>query len=154
MGLHVLRVAADVGDQEQRTPRLLHARDATSARPMLRVLRSDATYSRVAELPLQIERCELLPLVRDTSSGFTKVSTVVRLTGNGHEGQGEDITWDQIDQIEQFRAAGELSWLRRGAPWMNSTLLGLVDLFRSGRSATAPASPLGVRERRARPRLP
>jgi len=28
---------------------------------------------------------------------------VVRLTGNGHEGQGEDITWDQIDQIEQLR---------------------------------------------------
>jgi hypothetical protein len=38
------------------------------------------TYARVAELPLRIDRCELVPLVRDTSSGFTKVSTVVRLT--------------------------------------------------------------------------
>jgi hypothetical protein len=52
---------------------------------------TDATYSRVAELSIRIEHCELLPLVRDTSSGFTKVSIVVRLTGNGHEGQGEDI---------------------------------------------------------------
>jgi hypothetical protein len=88
------------------------------------------TYARVADLPLQIDRCELVPLVRDTSSGFTKVSTVVRLTGDGHEGQGEDITWDQIDQIEQLRRAGDLSWLR-GRRTLDefSTLLGLADLF-------------------------
>src|SRR4051794_41196060 len=91
---------------------------------------TDPTYPRVAELPVRIERCELLPLVRDTSSGFTKVSIVVRLTGDGHEGQGEDITWDQIDQIEQLRRAGDLSWLR-GRRTMEefSTLLGLADLF-------------------------
>ena len=89
-----------------------------------------ATYSRVAELPVRIEHCELLPLVRDTSSGFTKVSIVVRLTGNGHEGLGEDITWDQIDQIEQLRRAGDLSWLRgRRTVEEFSTLLGLADLF-------------------------
>jgi hypothetical protein len=71
-----------------------------------------------------------VPLVRDTSSGFTKVSTVVRLTGGGHEGEGEDITWDQIDQIEQLRRAGDLSWLR-GRRTLDefSTLLGLADLF-------------------------
>src|SRR5215204_6813234 len=91
---------------------------------------TDATYSRVADLPLRIEHCELLPLARDTSGGFTKVSIVVRLTGNGHEGQGEDITWDQIDQIEQLRRAGDLSWLR-GRRTLDefSTLLGLADLF-------------------------
>jgi hypothetical protein len=71
-----------------------------------------------------------VPLVRDTSSGFTKVSIVVRLSGDGHEGEGEDITWDQIDQIEQLRRAGELSWLR-GHRTLDefSTLLGLADLF-------------------------
>jgi hypothetical protein len=91
---------------------------------------TDATYSRVAGLPVRIDRCELLPLARDTSSGFTKVSIVVRLTGNGHEGQGEDITWDQIDQIEQLRRAGDLSWLRgRRTLEEFSTLLGLADLF-------------------------
>jgi len=91
---------------------------------------ADATYARVAELPLRIDRCELVPLVRDTSSGFTKVSIVVRLTGGGHEGEGEDITWDQIDQIEQLRRAGDLSWLR-GRRTLDefSTLLGLADLF-------------------------
>jgi len=91
---------------------------------------TDTTYSRVAELPLQIEQCELLPLARDTSSGFTKISIVVRLTGAGHEGLGEDITWDQIDQIEQLRRAGDLAWLRgRRTVEEFSTLLGLADLF-------------------------
>src|SRR3954467_7623599 len=91
---------------------------------------TDATYSRVAELSFRIARCELLPMARDISSGFTKVSTVVRLFGDGHEGQGEDVTWDQIDQIEQLRHAGDLSWLR-GHRTLDefSTLLGLADLF-------------------------
>src|SRR5437762_2145578 len=91
-----------------------------------------ATYSRLADLPLRIERCELLPLARDTTSGFTKISTVVRLTGAGHEGQGEDITWDQIDQIEQLRRAGDLAWLRgRCTVEEFSTLLVLADLFQA-----------------------
>ena len=68
--------------------------------------------------------------MRDTSSGFTKVSIVVRLTGDGHDGQGEDITWDQIDQIEQLRRAGDLTWLRGARTFDEfSTLLGLADLF-------------------------
>ena len=91
---------------------------------------SGPTYARVAELPLRIDRCELLPLVRDVSSGFTKVSTVVRLSGDGHDGLGEDVTWDQIDQIEQLRHAGDVSWLR-GTRSLDefSTLVGLADLF-------------------------
>ena len=93
-------------------------------------LQLGATYARVAELPVRIDHCELVPLVRDTSSGFTKVSIVVRLAGGGHEGEGEDITWDQIDQIEQLRRAGDLAWLR-GQRTLDefSTLLGLADLF-------------------------
>lgn len=91
---------------------------------------SGATYERVAALPLRIEFCELIPLVRDVSSGFTKVSTVVRLSGDGHEGLGEDITWDQIDQLEHLRHAGALSWLRGVRTFDEfSTLLGLADLF-------------------------
>jgi hypothetical protein len=77
-------------------------------------------------LPLRIERSELLPLARDTSSGFTKLSIVVRLTGNGHEGEGEDINLgpDRSDR------ACDLSWLRgRRTLEEFSTLLGLADLF-------------------------
>src|SRR5438067_6930783 len=91
---------------------------------------SGSTYARVAELPLAIEDCELLPLVRDTSSGFTKVSVVVRLSGGGHDGEGEDITWDQIDQIEFLRGGDQLTWLRGVRTFDElSTLLGLANLF-------------------------
>ena len=100
------------------------------ARGACRKLTRTETYAHVAELPLVIERCELQPIVRDTSSGFTKVSTVVRLSGAGHVGEGEDITWDQIDQIELLRADGELSWLH-GTRTLDefSQLLGLANLF-------------------------
>jgi hypothetical protein len=90
---------------------------------------SASTYALVAQLPLSVERCELLTLVRDTSSGFTKVSIVVRLSGEGHDGEGEDITWDQIDQIEFLRGGSQLSWLRGSRTFDEfSTLLGLADL--------------------------
>ena len=88
------------------------------------------TYARVAGLPIAIERCELLPLVRDTTSGFTKVSIVARLSGGGHVGEGEDITWDQIDQIEFLRGGDHLTWLRGARTFDEfSTLLGLANLF-------------------------
>jgi L-alanine-DL-glutamate epimerase-like enolase superfamily enzyme len=91
---------------------------------------SASTYARVAPLPVAIERCELLPLVRDTSSGFTKVSIVARLSGGGHDGEGEDVTWDQIDQIEFLRGGDHLTWLRGARTFDEfSTLLGLANLF-------------------------
>ena len=90
---------------------------------------SGSTYARVARLAVAIERCELLPLVRDTSGGFTKISIVTRLSGEGHEGEGEDITWDQIDQIEFLRGGNQLTWLRGARTFDEfSTLLGLADL--------------------------
>jgi hypothetical protein len=93
-------------------------------------MESGLTYASIARLPLAIDRCELLPLVRDTSSGFTKVSIVVRLSGGGHEGEGEDITWDQIDQIEFLRGGDRLTWLRGARTFDEfSTLLGLANLF-------------------------
>ena len=91
---------------------------------------SGSTYAHVTGLPLVIERCELRPLVRDTSGGFTKVSIVVRLTGGSHVGEGEDITWDQIDQIEFLRAGDDLAWLHGTRTFDEfSRLLGLANLF-------------------------
>jgi L-alanine-DL-glutamate epimerase-like enolase superfamily enzyme len=91
---------------------------------------SDATYVHVAELPLTIERCELHPIVRDTTSGFTKVSIVVRLSGEDHVGEGEDVTWDQIDQIELLRAGNDFSWLHGTRTFDElSRLLALANLF-------------------------
>jgi hypothetical protein len=89
-----------------------------------------SSYARVADLPLVIERCELQPLVRDTTSGFTKVSIVTRLSGGLHVGEGEDITWDQIDQIEFLRGGDDLTWMQGARTFDEfSTLLGLANLF-------------------------
>jgi len=87
-------------------------------------------YASVAGLPLLIERCELQPLVRDTTSGFTKISIVVRLSGEGHVGEGEDVTWDQVDQIELLRGGGDFTWLH-GRRTLDDfgLLLGQVNLF-------------------------
>jgi hypothetical protein len=91
---------------------------------------SGSTYTRVAGLPLVIERCVLQPLVRDTSSGFTKVSIVIRLSGGSHVGEGEDITWDQVDQIEFLRGGDDLTWLHGTRTFDEfSRLLGLANVF-------------------------
>jgi hypothetical protein len=92
--------------------------------------KSGSTYAHVAGLPLVIEHCELRPLVRDTSGGFTKISLVVRLTGGSHVGEGEDITWDQIDQIEFLRSGDNLTWLHGTRTFDDfSRLLGLANMF-------------------------
>ena len=45
-----------------------------------------------------IEGYALERLQRDVSSDFTRVSTVIRLHGDGEEGIGEDVTYDADDQ--------------------------------------------------------
>jgi hypothetical protein len=60
---------------------------------------------RLADLPLRIEGYALERLERDVSSAFTRVSTLIRLRGDGEEGVGEDVTYDAVDH-EALQAAG------------------------------------------------
>ncbi len=64
-----------------------------------------ATWDLVAGLPLRIEGYSLEGLQADVSSAFTRKSTVIRLTGDGCEGVGEDVTYDAVDQ-EILQEAG------------------------------------------------
>ncbi len=64
-----------------------------------------STYDRLAGLRLEVESCELEPLVRDVSSAFTRHTTVVRLRGGGEEGVGEDTTYDG-DPQRRFQESG------------------------------------------------
>jgi L-alanine-DL-glutamate epimerase-like enolase superfamily enzyme len=57
-----------------------------------------ALWERIADLPLEIEGYALERLQRDVSSAFTRVSTVLRFHGDGHEGLGEDVSYDAEDQ--------------------------------------------------------
>ncbi|MES3516781.1 MAG: hypothetical protein PPP58_03850 [Natronomonas sp.] len=51
-------------------------------------------YEAVADLTVEIEGYELRHHERDTSSGFTRATTVVSLYGDGETGRGEDVTYD------------------------------------------------------------
>jgi L-alanine-DL-glutamate epimerase-like enolase superfamily enzyme len=70
-------------------------------------------YDRVADLDLAIDGYELTRRERDTSSGFTRTTTVVSLHGDGETGQGEDVTYASEahyalrDSTETFPVAGD-----------------------------------------------
>jgi hypothetical protein len=51
-------------------------------------------YDAVRDLPLTLESYDLELRSLDVSSGFTRKTTTVRLTGAGEEGLGEDVTYD------------------------------------------------------------
>jgi hypothetical protein len=51
-------------------------------------------YDAVADLPLTVDSLSFDRRERDTSSGFTRATTVVSLSGAGERGRGEDVTYD------------------------------------------------------------
>lgn len=54
-------------------------------------------YNAVADLTVEIDAYDLHRRERDTSSGFSRATTVVSLHGNGETGSGEDVTYDNDD---------------------------------------------------------
>jgi L-alanine-DL-glutamate epimerase-like enolase superfamily enzyme len=62
-------------------------------------------FERLAALPVRIDDYRLEGLERPVSSDFTRRSTVIRLRGAGHEGVGEDVTYDAEDH-EALQEAG------------------------------------------------
>jgi hypothetical protein len=56
------------------------------------------TYDRLAGLPLEVEGYALDGLGAQVSSAFERLTTVARLQGAGHEGVGEDVVYDGVDQ--------------------------------------------------------
>ena len=64
-------------------------------------------YNQVADLELEIEDAHLEQRERETSSGFTRVTTVVSLHGDSEIGRGEDVTYDN-DAHEMLSGAAEM----------------------------------------------
>lgn len=62
-------------------------------------------YDRLADLPLRVDDVSLERREMDTSSGFTRVTTVISLAGDGHLGRGEDVTYE-ADQHDRLLQAG------------------------------------------------
>jgi len=54
-------------------------------------------YDEIAELPVRIESVDYSRYERETTSDFTRVSTVISLHGRGETGLGEDVTYETAD---------------------------------------------------------
>lgn len=89
-------------------------------------------YRRVADLPLTVEELDFEQFEQDTSSEFTRVTTVLALSGDGETGRGEDVTYDAEDHHRLASAIddGQFS-LPTGSFSFDefSTALDGVDLF-------------------------
>ncbi len=92
----------------------------------------DRTYEALADLPFSIESYALEGLEKVVSSGFTRRTTVVRLDGRGHQGVGEDVTYDGDDQVALQTGGGGLPLTGEYTLATFSDLLSRLDLFPSG----------------------
>ena len=57
-----------------------------------------STWEKLAGLELHVEGYGLTGLQASVSSDFERKSTIIALRGAGHEGVGEDVTYDAVDQ--------------------------------------------------------
>ncbi len=90
-----------------------------------------ASYDAIADLPLEIESCsfEGLELVLGE---FERLTTVITFSGGGHEGFGEDVTYDAVDHVAQ-QSAGPPDGLTGKFTFDEfSQVLGGIDLFAGG----------------------
>lgn len=59
-------------------------------------------YDAVRGLPVEIDAYDLDVRTLDVSSGFTRKTTTIRLTGAGEEGLGEDVTYEATEHDAQL----------------------------------------------------
>jgi L-alanine-DL-glutamate epimerase-like enolase superfamily enzyme len=88
-----------------------------------------ATYDAIRDLPLTIDSYDLEPHEQPVSVEFTRYTTVIRLRGGGHEGMGEDVTYDGIDHVALTDAGPSLPF---GGQWTMGTFsehLESIDLW-------------------------
>lgn len=64
-----------------------------------------STYGHLADLPLTVDGYGLEGLCLETSSGWERRTTVIRLHGGGQTGAGEDV-WTDADDQRRFADAG------------------------------------------------
>ena len=88
-----------------------------------------ATYDRVAELPISVEGYELGDNDRAYSPEFTRPSTIIHMRGDGEEGVGEDVIYDQLDHIAMRDAGPVLDLSGPSTLGELCELLGGLNLF-------------------------
>jgi L-alanine-DL-glutamate epimerase-like enolase superfamily enzyme len=97
-----------------------------------------STYARVADLPLEISGYALEGLARTVSSGFERLTTVIRIEGGGEHGLGEDVTYDAGAQTAQQEHGPTLDLAGEWTFGSFSEHLGGLETFPAG----APTMPV------------
>ena len=90
-----------------------------------------ASYDAIKDLPLTIEACSFEGL--EFSIGeFERLTTVVKLSGGGAEGIGEDVVYDAVDHIGQQSHGPPAELAHSGSFDEFSKKLDGIDLFPAG----------------------
>ena len=89
-------------------------------------------FDRIADLPLTIESASFERLDLSVSPGWVRITTVVQLAGSGVTGAGEDVTYEEPDQVAQMEAGPSAGLSGRHTIRSFSRLLDGVDLFPAG----------------------
>ncbi len=85
-------------------------------------------YDRISDLEVAIDGYDLSRRERETSSGFTRVTTTVSLHGDGETGRGEDVTYDG-DAHDAFQDATDLLITGQHTVETFSKIVSDLDLF-------------------------
>jgi hypothetical protein len=89
-------------------------------------------YDSVSDLPLAVDECRLSLRERETSSDFTRTTTVVELRGDGETGRGEDVTYDGDEHYHLVEEMGAPSLAGEYEFDEFSSTVGDLDLFPDG----------------------
>jgi hypothetical protein len=87
-----------------------------------------ATFDRLADLPLTVESYALEGH-EYTIPGFERLSTVIRLKGEGEVGEGEDVTYDALDHVALQDAGTPLNLTGHATLGEFCEFMGGVDSF-------------------------
>lgn len=86
-------------------------------------------YAAIADLPLTVESYALEPHALAVSSGFERLTTEFVLRGGGHEGRGEDVTYEDGDQLNLREQGTNLPLAFAGTFGEFSEHVGAIDTF-------------------------
>jgi len=90
-----------------------------------------ASYDTIKDLPLRIDSYELQGLEFQVPDAFERLTTIIHLKGDGHEGLGEDVVYDALDHVAFQDAGPTLELAGEHTIDSFSQLLEGLDLFPS-----------------------
>jgi len=86
-------------------------------------------YAPLASLPLVVSSYSFEPREQATAGGWRRLSTIVRLAGEGHEGKGEDVCFGEVEQRALQAGVRDLPLAGRLYLGEFTQILGDLDLF-------------------------